>query len=830
MRGKGEGGSHTVSQGVSVGGGDSSFLCAEAMRATCARRVASGASSGDVVNGQERIFRRNGVVRVDLSGICSRDRPSSDGHAEFTTEQVALAPICKKIVSELVSRQVLGPREQALPATPPPTSAKAPCSTPVSSRRNRHRELDRDKTQRAREEKRLRPSEGEPGGVCERGFMLALAERSCLAPHPHEYRSRCAGQQRMLSRVRSYTPPHAAPAPLVRRCESEGGYRAAQRAAEPAVWTTAAPSIEAEGAQESRKEGQPKFPPPPAPPPSPEPVPQLPCPAPAAETETETETAGASLPLSGPSGTLNKNAILAPKQLAALSLLCHDIGMADDPNERHRGEHEDTAIVLLRLHRTARVGPARAGGVLVPQPTGREVQMQRGRARSSSAGQMQVETPGLPSPRTLPCQLSQRQTETERAGPPAGGLVRQKSTRPLAVSMQRKCRSMTDVFEQQQHKHLSRTISELELASPPGAELFGGGAASRSSSVGGPIGQISPVSTDATEEERAARLLEQDDLIFAGLFDGHGGDECARFLQQNFYRNLSREIAFRCLRDSFSVASLTPELMHDAFTSAYLMSNLQLKSSGNPAALSSGATAVTAVVSRDRETENRWLHLANVGDSAAILCTADHSNGSVWETQRLHQTHRTTTPSERSRVISSGGFILRGRLNGSLAVTRAFGNHHYTVADTVGGRPTEPPQCEPEPQPAACSMEGLSVLPATRSIQLDSEGTEALFLVLCCDGLTDVMSDQQIVQVVHEGYNKLLRRAQREQQEKQRDKQAADGADAPGAGTEAAEGQRETHTATPMMRGVAAKLSRWLVHTALKRGSRDNCSAIVMIF
>ena len=281
--------------------------------------------------------------------------------------------------------------------------------------------------------------------------------------------------------------------------------------------------------------------------------------------------------------------------------------------------------------------------------------------------------------------------------------------------------------------------------------------------------------------------------------------------------------------------ALTPELMHDAFTSAYLMSNLQLKFSDNTEARTSGATAVTAVVTKDSSSASRWLHLANIGDSAAILCTADPNNDMLWESQRLHQTHRTSTPSERSRVVSSGGFILRGRLNGSLAVTRAFGNHScrdavQTQTEAEFMHETTTLECQPDPEPAAVMarargrtspMEGLSVLPATRSVELDSDGSTALFLVLCCDGVTDVMSDQQIVEVVHEGYHKLMRRAQKEQlKQHQASEKAADSETptAPSTATAAA------------MKGVAGKLSRWLVHTALKRGSRDNCSAIILLF
>jgi len=392
---------------------------------------------------------------------------------------------------------------------------------------------------------------------------------------------------------------------------------------------------------------------------------------------------------------------------------------------------------------------------------------------------------------------------------------------------------MTDIFAQQNAQ--ARKGPDLDLVAPP--ELFG---AETNSSVGSPVGPVTP--TDG-----GSHAMERDDMIFAGLFDGHGGDECARFLQQRFYRNLSREISYRCTQNLHGDAgsadaattpaahlAVTPELMHDAFTSAYLMSNLQLRFSDNIAALTSGATAVTAVVAKN-SSGSRWLHLANVGDSAAILCTARPDNNMLWECQRLHQTHRTSTPSERSRVVSSGGFVLRGRLNGSLAVTRAFGNHSYFSAAPCQPEPETSPLATPAARSEAgrgrgraSSMEGLSVLPATRSVELDSDGSSTLFLVLCCDGVTDVMSDEQIVAVVHEGYTKLLRRAQKEQQQQQQQQQQQK-RDLQGPAAAQDETATECESA-PAVRGVAGKLARWLVHTALKRGSRDNCSAIVLLF
>ena len=59
--------------------------------------------------------------------------------------------------------------------------------------------------------------------------------------------------------------------------------------------------------------------------------------------------------------------------------------------------------------------------------------------------------------------------------------------------------------------------------------------------------------------------------------------------------------------------------------------------------------------------------VANLGDTRAVVCEA----GSAL---RLTQEHRPTNPDEVERVRNAGGSISKGRLAGSLAVTRALGD------------------------------------------------------------------------------------------------------------------------------------------------------------
>ena len=386
-------------------------------------------------------------------------------------------------------------------------------------------------------------------------MLAAYPQCSTLPPHQlhdHPYRP-------MLARVRSYTPPgsrrvadskcagsangrdracscerslkaNGIPLPL-RRCASEGGYTAATT-----PWTRPPPVAEASCAsgkvetpvEEPELERRRKVPRPSFDPPVKSSntiaadgarvaVPKQPCAA-AAETAVDAppikQTKDQVLL---PSGKLDRASILAPRQLAALDGLCHDIGMAEDPNERWRERHEDTAIVLLRLHRTARVGTSESGGVLVPQRTKTTT-----RARSSSTGHMQ---PQQDQQRPPPSPIMRQRSQ----GPPTG-LVRQKSTRP-----QRKCRSMTDVYgmQRQQQRQLQTLAEQAQArthaaspASPLGSPSdvsTGSASAATSMDMESPAAGASGASgASGGLLSECPPLLEQEDMIFAGLFDGHG--------------------------------------------------------------------------------------------------------------------------------------------------------------------------------------------------------------------------------------------------------------------------------------------------------------------
>ncbi|TFK75447.1 protein phosphatase 2C [Pluteus cervinus] len=108
----------------------------------------------------------------------------------------------------------------------------------------------------------------------------------------------------------------------------------------------------------------------------------------------------------------------------------------------------------------------------------------------------------------------------------------------------------------------------------------------------------------------------------------------------------------------------------------------------------------------------RVLYCANAGDARGVLCRAGKA-------VRLTYDHKGSDKQEAKRITDAGGFVMSGRVNGVLAVTRSLGDS--SMKEFVVGAPytTETALCE------------------------DDE-----FLILACDGLWDVVGDQGAVDLV----------------------------------------------------------------------------------
>jgi serine/threonine protein phosphatase PrpC len=136
---------------------------------------------------------------------------------------------------------------------------------------------------------------------------------------------------------------------------------------------------------------------------------------------------------------------------------------------------------------------------------------------------------------------------------------------------------------------------------------------------------------------------------------------------------------------------------------------------------------------------------------------------------RLTFDHKAEDPSEKTRVEAAGGFILRGRVLGILAVARSFGDHgmkEFVTAQphTSATELPSPRQQQQQQQDAAASdttaaseTTAATAAAAAASTTAETASTESAaaggeqdcpFFILACDGVWDVLSDTEACELV----------------------------------------------------------------------------------
>jgi protein phosphatase PTC1 len=156
-------------------------------------------------------------------------------------------------------------------------------------------------------------------------------------------------------------------------------------------------------------------------------------------------------------------------------------------------------------------------------------------------------------------------------------------------------------------------------------------------------------------------------------------------------------------------------LHRTAFAHAYLRTDAQLRRAN---VLHSGSTSVTCLIrtlppppgAAAGTLGARVVYTANAGDSRAVLLRGRHA-------VRLSFDHKASCPVEQKRVEDAGGVVLDSRVGGMLAVSRALGDH------VIKGR-----------------GDVVLAAPHTAAARLRAEDR---LLVLACDGVWDVLTDQQ---------------------------------------------------------------------------------------
>ena len=198
-------------------------------------------------------------------------------------------------------------------------------------------------------------------------------------------------------------------------------------------------------------------------------------------------------------------------------------------------------------------------------------------------------------------------------------------------------------------------------------------------------------------------------INFFCVFDGHGGNGISKYLKKNLPKYfIKNPITF----DNKKKVSNTIKKIYNKI-------NDDLKQKHPRMSLYCGSTALVCILSKNIKNK-LILWVINVGDSRGVLCNKK------WKAMQLSEDHKPNTKLERKRIHKLGGEIkydgYEWRIQ-DLSLSRAFGDIESTPY--------------------------ITHLPQIYKYNISKFDK---FIILACDGLWDVLSNQKAVCFVKKLY------------------------------------------------------------------------------
>jgi serine/threonine protein phosphatase PrpC len=251
-------------------------------------------------------------------------------------------------------------------------------------------------------------------------------------------------------------------------------------------------------------------------------------------------------------------------------------------------------------------------------------------------------------------------------------------------------------------------------------------------------------------------------LLYIGIFDGHGGGSISKILVDNdkigiakYFCNINSPLSNKLSNHkSFNQKIITLfERIQEKLKNYYIHSNTM------------GSTALISIIYPKNEKNDKYsLKVINLGDSRAVICT--HYNIA----NQLSLDHKPHLYCEKNRIIQMGGSLEYSegddpRING-MSVSRSFGDLDNSY---------------------------ISQQPDIYDYSLTNEK----FIIMGCDGVWDVLNNQDTVDFVLECISKLKM-----------------------------EKKNLTNLSKSSEYNIAQKLSKY----AIEKGSKDNISVYILFF
>ncbi|KAI3824261.1 hypothetical protein L1987_05712 [Smallanthus sonchifolius] len=222
---------------------------------------------------------------------------------------------------------------------------------------------------------------------------------------------------------------------------------------------------------------------------------------------------------------------------------------------------------------------------------------------------------------------------------------------------------------------------------------------------------------------------------FIGVYDGHGGPETSRYVNDHLFQNLKRLASEQ--------QSMSVDVIQKAFkaTEEGFLSIVAKQWTVKPQLAAVGSCCLVGVIS------NETLYIANAGDSRAVLGRAVKATGEVIAIQ-LSTEHNASIESVRQELHSLHPddpqiVVLKHnvwRVKGLIQISRSIGDVYLKKAEF-----------NREPLYAKFRLRDpirRPILSAVPSVSMHEIQPEDRFLIFASDGLWEHLSNQEAVDIV----------------------------------------------------------------------------------
>ena len=228
----------------------------------------------------------------------------------------------------------------------------------------------------------------------------------------------------------------------------------------------------------------------------------------------------------------------------------------------------------------------------------------------------------------------------------------------------------------------------------------------------------------------------RDDEEIVALFDGHGGDTASKYAAIHLHKIIETKLNLLTGATATNVpsaANLPSSVVEEVLKSSFI----EIHETMRKQAMKGGTTALVALILGEK------LYVANAGDCRAVLCQNERA-------VRLSRDHKPGDAAEHKRIDALGGYVtttidmwgnIISRIKGQLSVSRSLGDFSLN------------PYVIPEPE---IQIVDLGLSKTNNSNNNDNNNSENgnttiinKFLVLACDGLWDILSDEDAVNIAN---------------------------------------------------------------------------------